>query len=263
MHKSLKSTSNYLVPTSWPAAEPLESRRLLAIQAVLDPNTGTLTVTGDAANNDVYIVPDQAQPGQIRVDELVGGQLQNVGNFAGVQKIVVNVLAGNDWVWISQDLVQPSTVNGEAGVDTLFGGGGTDRLNGGSEDDQLYGRAGDDILSGGSGMDTLEGGDNVDELYGGTENDTLKGDAGEDRLNGDSGDDHLDGGADNDNLDAGEGNDHLIGGPGADYMYGGANDDTFQCSDGVGDTADGGDGWDWVWDRDALDSFSNMESGTD
>lgn len=144
-----------------------------------------------------------------------------------------------------------STLNGEAGTDTLVGGTGADTLNGGTEDDLLTGAGGNDTINGGDGTDTAvfsgnrsaytisvssgvttvtgpDGTDtvsNVERLQfadqitdaagaplGGTINGTGEGEA----LNGDSGANTINGLGGDDVINGGGGNDTIDGGPGTD-----------------------------------------------
>jgi Ca2+-binding RTX toxin-like protein len=100
-----------------------------------------------------------------------------------------------------------STLNGQAGIDTLTAGfaGGINFLNGGTGDDDLFaanfgdrlrGNAGDDLLVGSIFSDFLDGGDGNDSLFGGDGNDDLRGGTGNN--------DFLDGGNGFDDLCIGE-----------------------------------------------------------
>jgi Ca2+-binding RTX toxin-like protein len=149
-----------------------------------------------------------------------------------------------------------STLNGDAGSDSLTGGGTGDVVNGGSGDDVLNGGLGADTLNGGTGKDTvtyvirtagvtadIDGvaddgelleNDNVEldieNIVGGSGNDSLTGSDGENVLTGNGGSDVLSGGA---------GSDLLDGGAGADTLGGGADRDTVTYSSRTGDvTAD-------------------------
>jgi Ca2+-binding RTX toxin-like protein len=94
--------------------------------------------------------------------------------------------------------VDPETVAGNAGANSITGGAGNDTLAGLGNNDTLIGSAGNDSLDGGGDDDSLSGGDNADILIGG---------AGADALDGGAGDDTATGGGGNDSIDVSAGND--------------------------------------------------------
>ena len=55
-----------------------------------------------------------------------------------------------------------TTINMNAGNDTLFAGEGDDKIDGGSGNDKLYGEEGDDTIHGGAGSDLMYGGSGED-----------------------------------------------------------------------------------------------------
>jgi Ca2+-binding RTX toxin-like protein len=108
---------------------------------------------------------------------------------------------------------EPATVNGGAGVDTLFGQAAAETFNGADGNDVAHGGAGIDTLNGDLGGDTLSGGPGDDALNGHTPanptptrdgNDALHGDDGNDVLTGHWGSDDLDGGNGTDRADYGD-----------------------------------------------------------
>lgn len=160
-------------PSYGPAAECLESRKLLSASAIFVPSTGVLTVTGDAQNNTLTVARDAA--GQINVN---GGAVAIQGGtptVANVSLIQVFGLGGNDTLTLNES-------NGALPRANLFGGDGNDTLTGGSGDDLLFGQAGNDTLLGKGGNDFLFGGAGNDTLTGGTGDDQVFGEAGDDRL---------------------------------------------------------------------------------
>ncbi len=179
------------------------------------------------------------------LSEMIGGTDDNDYIFAGL---------GND------------TIYGDAGDDIIDGGTGDNFLYGGTGNDIISGADGVDFIQGNEGNDDIRGGDGIDSLFGGTGNDVIHGGGGIDEINGGAGDDILfgdaeadtiTGGLGNDNIDGGAGDDFIqgngghdiiIGGAGADKMFGGDGDDIFIQSDsvGLGDTLDGGAGFDTV-----------------
>ncbi|MDZ7995149.1 MAG: calcium-binding protein [Nostoc sp. EspVER01] len=90
--------------------------------------------------------------------------------------------------------INPDTINGSLGNDTIVGWASGGKANSASGNDILNGLAGNDSLAGGTANDSLNGGDGNDTLDGGTGNDTLKGGAGSDTFKGSQGNDKIDGG---------------------------------------------------------------------
>lgn len=241
--------------------ELLESRRLLSSSLGAD---GLLTVTGTSARDDIDL-------------NLVGSTLQVIanGNLDGsfdnslVKSILVSVLAGDDNVRVSAQLIQPATLLGGDGKDRLLGGGGRDLLDGGPENDVLDGGKRGDELIGGDGKDTVDyrsrsvavnvslddvandgaaEGDNVhsdvETIFGGAGDDTLRGNGRSNRLNGFAGNDNIRGSAGNDSIDGGDGRDSIFGNAGNDSMQGGNDDDQFFADAGEdgADLIEGGGG---------------------
>jgi len=163
----------------------------------------------------------------------------------GITAIVVNGLAGNDYITLGPG--SPAVdINGGAGNDTIIGGPKGDSLSGGGGNDLIYGGAGGDVIHGNDGKDTIygqggsdrvfgdgsndyvDGGDQTDHVYGGSGNDTVVGGTGDDFLFGDSGNDLVSGAG---------GKDRMDGGSGADAFYGGNGNDSVDYStrvDGIG-----------------------------
>jgi Ca2+-binding RTX toxin-like protein len=96
------------------------------------------------------------------------------------------------------------------------------------------------FYTGTSRAETLVGSNANDVLLGRGGNDTLKGRGGNDVIRG------------------GIGNDRLYGGPGRDVMAGEAGNDRLWARDGVGDTLNGGPGFDEAW-VDRLDVVRHVE----
>jgi len=168
------------------------------------------------------------------------------------------------------------SLDGDSGTDTIYGGGGNDTIRGGSGGtaDVLFGEDGDDtftwnndaLVDGGTGTDYLQieysvagaalaidlSDPSAEIVFQGTRitgierlkfnagsgNDTLTGGIGDDLLIGNGGNDVLNGGAGNDSLAGGEGDDQLNGGPGDDFLH------SITVAANLGDTFDGGDGFD-------------------
>jgi Ca2+-binding RTX toxin-like protein len=145
----------------------------MAIKATFLPNTGLLSVLGDATDDTIVISRNAA--GQILVNggavPVLGGQ-PTVANTA-----VIDVFGqgGNDTITLdeSNGALPPARLFGGAGNDVLTGGSGADQLFGGTGNDILLGKGGDDLLFGGAGNDTLTGGDGNDQVFGEAGNDRM------------------------------------------------------------------------------------------
>lgn len=130
--------------------EVMEDRSVSAatLTAALSAD-GILRIEG-TESSDSFTVRNQA--GNIFV-----GNLSQSYPAAQVRGIDVDLLGGNDGVWLDADrwwggmlpITQPVVVRGGSGNDNLRGGDGSD---------DLYGEAGSDVLHGGSGADYLDGG---------------------------------------------------------------------------------------------------------
>ena len=238
--------------------EPLESRNLLSVTLA----SGVLNVTGTNRADHVEI---KFENNQLAVSV---NNAKSLFDAAGVQKIEVFGLKGNDSIQIADDVAIDAYIEGGAGNDRILGGGGNDEIHGGAGNDRIVGGAGNDAIFGEMGNDRVNGGIGDDEIHGGAGNDQLAGDAADDELFGDAGNDKLDGddgddlvhggaGADavfgslgdddlfgdagNDNLHGEDGSDDLYGGIGHDRLYGGAGDDSLH-GDAGNDLLDGEDG---------------------
>ena len=126
-----------------------------AYQLLIDAGAGNNTVESEAPigalvtgteGDDVIGVAESS--GLLSFD--VNGALSTL---AGADSVVVDALAGDDYVDASG--VETMSV-------TLIGGEGNDLLIGGRGDDLLIGGAGNDTLSGGAGVDVLDGGEGDD-----------------------------------------------------------------------------------------------------
>jgi phosphodiesterase/alkaline phosphatase D-like protein len=91
-----------------------------------------------------------------------------LGTFdaAAVSQIIVNGLAGNDLIEISEAIDINAALFGGSGNDVLKGGGGNTLLVGGTGDDVLKGGHGRNVEIGGAGSDVLRGGQRGDLLIG-------------------------------------------------------------------------------------------------
>jgi Ca2+-binding RTX toxin-like protein len=151
-----------------------------ATTATFNPNSGQLTVNGDALDNSIAISRNAA--GNILVN---GGAVAVIGGtptVANTALIRVAGLGGNDTITINE-------ASGALPAANLFGGAGNDVLTGGSGNDQLFGEGGNDTLLGKGGFDFLFGGAANDTLTGGDADDQVFGQAGNDRMIWNPGDD--------------------------------------------------------------------------
>lgn len=169
----------------------------------------------------------------IRVNDAV--QTYNQTQSQGITAIVINGLAGDDYI-----VIQPGSpavaINGGAGNDTIIGGAKGDSINGGGGNDLIYAGSGGDVVHGGDGKDIvygqggtdrlwgdasndfLDGGDQTDKLYGGGGNDSIVGNIGDDFLYGEAGNDVVSGAGGKDRMDGGSGADAFYGGKGNDMV---------------------------------------------
>ena len=172
----------------------------MAVTASFSAATGTLTVFGDALNNNIVISRNAA--GQILVN---GGAVTIIGGSATVANTALIQVFGQG----GTDTLTLDEANGALPKVNHFGGAGNDTTTGGSGGDMLFGQSGNDILLGKGGNDFL---------FGGTENDTLTGGAGDDQVFGESGDDRM----------------IWNPGDGTDLFEGGAGTDTAEVNGGNG-----------------------------
>lgn len=233
-------------------------------------STDTLTVNV-LAQAFAQLLPDPTQPGaqllfvagtpqadQLNISRLSSGLLRvaagsrRLGDFASVNRVLVEAGNGNDRVLVGSTVTIPVELNGGDGNDSLTGGAGNDRLIGG---------IGNDTLRGGNNNDTLLGGDGTDSLFGETGNDVLLGDLGNDTLSGGNGDDIIDGGDGNDSLLGDAGDDAIRGGLGNDTLNGAAGRDTLLGSAG-NDSLLGGNDNDSLLGEDGNDTV-NGQGGVD
>ena len=130
-----------------------------------------------SANFDIVLKPVSAHSDQVTARKpiivtpmvVVLNNGKTIGAFeAGTfKRIEIYGFAGNDTLWVSDQIGVPAILNGGAGDDTLVAGGGSTILLGGAGNDLLMGGANRDILIGGDGADTLRGNGGDDLLIGG------------------------------------------------------------------------------------------------
>lgn len=159
--------------------ERLDRRLLLSTSLA----NGTLTITG-TPQADSVVVENAGTALSVNVNGV-----RTAHNSGLVQRIVVDVGAGNDYVEISQSLLIPATIYGGAGNDLLIGGGGNDRIYGNEHNDTIDGGWGDDVLFGNGGNDVLNDRGGRNALFGDSGNDVLSAGSGNDYLDGGSGTD--------------------------------------------------------------------------
>ncbi len=164
-------------------AGALESRALLAAVTF---QSGIITLTGDAAENDQLVIssPDadtlRIEVGNADTLTLGDGATGN-GSFVlssgnTVLEVNISTAAATRFEVHAGDGTDSVVANSIPNVELyLGGGGGNDVLN-------ASGLSGSTVLVGGSGNDMLRGGSGDDELYGGAGDDELHGGAGVDRL---------------------------------------------------------------------------------
>jgi Ca2+-binding RTX toxin-like protein len=178
-------------------------------------NGGTDLLYGEAGNDDFWIsgteTYNDTYDGGADFDELQFTADTNFNSTVTILNMERMDMNGFDAYVDINDTFDFSGMVVSARGD-IIGDAGTETITGSDSGDWIYGLAGNDILNGGLGADRLFGGDNDDTLNGG------------------------------------DGNDLLYGGDGADIMNGDIGDDDFYLSnsEGVGDTIDGGAGFNEV-----------------
>jgi Ca2+-binding RTX toxin-like protein len=222
---------------------------------------------------------------------------------AATEHFQVNGLGGNDSVSANDGVgaLTLLSVDGGAGVDTVFGSDGADLLLGGEGNDVLNGAGGDDRIVGDRGNDTMNGGAGDDTLVwnNGDGTDVVNGDGGRDdvevngapaagdvftvqpngarikfdRTNlvpfsidiGSSETLHANGLGGDDAITVGEVGSYSVtasGGPGSDRLVGGASSDTFLGGSG-NDTITPGGGLDVVFGDEGDDQVNVRDNTAD
>lgn len=128
------------------AVEKLENR--LAPAAVASFAAGVMTVTGDAANDNITVTLEARQI-------VVRSDLQIIGKFAtsAVTSIMVNAGDGNNRVSIDPNITVSTILTGGSGRNIFRGGGGPTTLVGGSGSDKLIAGSGVTNFNGNGGAD--------------------------------------------------------------------------------------------------------------
>ena len=257
------------------AFEGLETRRVLAACTLTD---GVLTVEGSHKNDRIVVDVVAGELGD-QVSVTFNGSTE-LFDLADVTSLHVNGSNGNDRIWVSQNFLLNTVLDGGKGNDWMWGGGGADHMMGGAGNDRLFGGDGDDELYGGDGHDKLSGGLGVDHLFGEAGKDRLRGGDGDDflwggddkdHLYGDAGDDELYGEGDKDLVYGGDGNDWLDGGDHKDKLWGGEGDDSIKgglgndhLNGGAGvNLLDGDEGVNKLWNGTEHDFESQPEEPED
>jgi Ca2+-binding RTX toxin-like protein len=148
----------------------------------------------------------------------------------------LGVLGGDDVIdarFRVNNAIINTTLDGNAGNDTIYSGAGNDVLSGGYGSDIIFGGAGNDIFT-----DEYDSGPNAP-----AGNDRFSGQDGNDRISGFDGDDTLSGGNGNDIITGGRGLDTINGNAGSDIMLAG---DESAIEDTSSDSMNGGSGTDTV-----------------
>ena len=253
-----------------------------------------IVVTGSSGSDNIAI-GDEGLNFALGFNPVVVSTNEITKPFADqIDSVTVNAGAGDDRVdaeggpnGTGDTILDPVTLNGGDGSDTLLGGAGADTLNGDAHKDSLTGHLGNDTENGGTGRDTFfqESDDNGgDTMAGGADLDTISyalrsalepvsvtingaADDGEaleldnvsetEVLVGGDGNDTLTGmaaGSPRYYLRGGEGDDVLTGGTNKDDLRGGdGNDDLFGL--GERDLFRGGEGADDENGGDGVDTF--------
>src|SRR5687768_15903741 len=105
-----------------PSLESLEGREVPAVTAAFNPGLGTLTVFGDAADNEIVISRDAL--GVISVN----GQVPLAGSIPGGFPTVFNTKSISAFGLSGNDTIRLDEANGPLPAAQLFGGSGNDSL---------------------------------------------------------------------------------------------------------------------------------------
>jgi Ca2+-binding RTX toxin-like protein len=128
------------------------------------------------------VVIDVSSSGRVRSSVTFNGtNYVETHSQSGVDSILVDTWGGNDHITVDLDNVDPTTLNGGNGNDTIYGGLTNDRIDGGKDDDYIDARGGNDYVIGGLGVDRMLGGDGDDTIDGAVDN-GIMGNGGFDRL---------------------------------------------------------------------------------
>ena len=239
----------------------------LGAAALVIALTDLLRNTVDPDGNPLFITEMEATSGVLTAAE---GGVRFVPTQTGEVTFTYTITDGEfSVVQQAKLLVEPNTVTGSDGNDSLAGSAIDDNMSGGAGNDSMGGGLGNDIIDGGAGDDTILAGDGNDTVHGGFGNDIIYGGGGNDSLFGDEGNDRLFGEQGNDMLVGGVGNDVLSGGQGADNVTGDAGDDiVIGDLDNANDSYDGGAGVDTLDYSRALarvevDAAAGLATGTE
>jgi Ca2+-binding RTX toxin-like protein len=159
---------------------------------VWNQGDGSDTANGDAGNDGAEVNGAPTLGDVFTLDPVAGGvklTRTNLGPFtfdALTERFEVNGLGGNDSVTANNGVgaLTLLSVDGGAGVDTVFGSEGADLILGGEANDVLSGGGGDDRIVGDRGTDTMNGDSGDDTLVwnNGDGTDVANGDEGRDNV---------------------------------------------------------------------------------
>jgi Ca2+-binding RTX toxin-like protein len=158
---------------------------------VWNQGDGSDRASGDAGNDGAEVNGAPTLGDVFTLEPGLGGSIRlrrtNLGQFTFdtlTERFQVNALGGNDSVSANAGVgaLTLLSVDGGAGVDTVFGSDGPDLILGGEGNDVLTGGAGDDRIVGDRGTDNLNGGAGDDTLAwnNGDATDVVDGDGGRD-----------------------------------------------------------------------------------
>jgi len=238
--------------------ESLEVRRLLAqltIDGITDaakPDNITLKLL---STGNVQVVNGGTAAIKVNGASLAAGQ---TSSKSGIDKVLVNLSAGNDKFSTDGNVNAKITVNGGAGNDTVTGSKNADSLLGNDGNDNFDAGSGNDFIDGGAGNDTAAGGKGSDTILGGIGNDLIGGGDDGDILYGDNRNfNYTEDGSDR--INGGNGLDFIIGEGKADTLNGDNDNDIFSNIDGAADSINGGAGID-TCAPDSADIKTNVET---
>ena len=267
--------------------ENLEPRKMLASVTF---DNGQLAVAGTQGDNTIVLTVLATNEVEVEID----GVIVATENAEEVESIIINGLAGNDVIDLSQsDFSSTSpaieiTVRAGDGDDTIFGSPLDDSIYGDDGNDEIYGGGGNDFLVGGGwaiGDVNRDGQVNFSDIASFTDllstgNYEFEADINQDDvvsfldiqpfiallqdppapLN--DGNDLIHGGGGNDTIHGNDGDDTLLGNEGDDVISGDLGSDSIYGGDD-GDTIDGGGGNDFLLGGDGIVGDVNRDGQVD
>jgi hypothetical protein len=149
-----------------------------ALTADAEIASQVLKVTGTNGEDQLVLRLSADDANVLEVDVGDDGEADFSFDRAQFAKLEVNALNGNDLIRVDEvngTIVEPTSIFGENGDDTILGGSAIETIDGGRGDDFIDGNRGVDVALMGNGNDTFrwDQGDGSDVVEGGSGTDTL------------------------------------------------------------------------------------------